>query len=77
MLPKYGHLMLKGAFPDKVNPDIDFVDEAVVQCYVSVVKILLWLLVIFKWLQVNFDVNTCGGPYVLFLDSVLCIVLVS
>ena len=41
MLPKYGHLMLKGAFPDKVNPDIDFVDEAVVQCYVSVVKILL------------------------------------
>ena len=41
MFSKYGHLMLKGTFSDKVNPDIDFVDEAVAQCYVSVVKILL------------------------------------
>ena len=41
MLSKYGHLMLKGAFPDKITPDIDFVDEAAVQCYISVVKILL------------------------------------
>ena len=33
--------MLPGAFPDKVTPDIDFIDESVVQCYVPVVKILL------------------------------------
>ena len=30
-----------GAFLDKVTHDIDCVDEAVVQCYVSVVKIIL------------------------------------
>ena len=41
MVSKYGHLMLPGAFPDKVNPDIDFIDEAVVQCDLPVVKILL------------------------------------
>ena len=42
MVSKYGHLMLpSGAFPDKVTPDIDFTDEAVVQCYVPLVKILL------------------------------------
>ena len=29
-----------GAFSDKFTPDIDFIDEAVVQCYVSAVKIL-------------------------------------
>ena len=40
-LLKYGHLMLPGTFPHKVTPDIDFIDEAVVQCYVPVVKILL------------------------------------
>ena len=40
-MSKYGHLMLPGAFPGKVTPDIDFIDEAVVQCYVPVVKILL------------------------------------
>ena len=33
--------MLPGVFPDKVAPDIDLIDEAVVQCYVPVVKILL------------------------------------
>ena len=33
--------MLLGAFPDKVTSDIDFIDEAVVQCYdVLVVRIL-------------------------------------
>ena len=49
--------MLPGAFPDKFTPDIDFIDEAVVQYYdVPVVK---------------------TGPYVVFLDPVLCIVLVS
>ena len=42
MVPKYGRLMLpSGTFPDKVTPDIDFTDEAVVQCDVPVVKILL------------------------------------
>ena len=41
IMSKYGHLMLPGAFPDKVTPDIDFIDEAVIQCYdVPVVKIL-------------------------------------
>ena len=37
----YGHLMLPGAFPDKVSPDIDLTDEAVIECDVLVVKILL------------------------------------
>ena len=42
MVSKYGHLMLpSGAFPDKVSSDIDFTDEAVVQCDIPVVKILL------------------------------------
>ena len=59
MVSKYGHLMLpSGAFPDKVTPDIDFTDETVVQCDVPVVKILLQVLVIYKWLQINFEVNT-------------------
>ena len=47
-MPKYGHLMLPRAFPDKFNPDIDFIDEAAVQCYVPVVKILLQELVIYE-----------------------------
>ena len=33
--------MLPGVFPDKVTSDIDFTDEAVVQCDVPVVKILI------------------------------------
>ena len=41
ILSKYGHLMLQGAFPDKVSPDIDCIIEAVVQFYVPVVKTLL------------------------------------
>ena len=41
MLLKYEYLRLPGAFPDRATPDIDFIDESVVQCYVSVVKILL------------------------------------
>ena len=41
MLSKYGYLMLPGGFPDNATPDIDFIDESVVQCYVLVVKILL------------------------------------
>ena len=40
-MSKYEHLMLPGAFSSKCTPDIDFIDEAVVQCYdVPVVKIL-------------------------------------
>ena len=41
MVSKYGHLMLPGTFTDKITPHIDFTDEAVVQCDVPVVKILL------------------------------------
>ena len=33
--------MLPEAFPDKVTPNIDFTDEAVVQCDVPFVKIVL------------------------------------
>ena len=45
--------------------------SSVVQCDVTIVKILL--LVVYKWFQINFDVNT----YVLFPDLVLCLVLFS
>ena len=41
MVSKYGHLMLPRAFSDRVTTDIDFKDEAVVQCDVPIVKILL------------------------------------
>ena len=41
MMSNYGHLMLPRAFPDKVFPYIDFKDEAVVQCDVPVLKIIL------------------------------------
>ena len=42
MMSNYGYLILpSGTFPDKITPDIDFTDEAVVQCDVPVVKILL------------------------------------
>ena len=41
MVSRYGHFMPPGVFPDKVTPDIDFTDEAVVQCDVLVLKILL------------------------------------
>ena len=41
MLSKYGYLLPPGTFPDKATPDIDFIDESVVQCYVPFVKILL------------------------------------
>ena len=46
MLSKYGNLMLPRVFSDKVIPDIDFTDEAVVQCDVPVIKILLYVPVI-------------------------------
>ena len=41
MALKYGHLMLPEVFPDKVTSDIEFTDDAVVQCFVPVVQILL------------------------------------
>ena len=41
MVSEYGNLMLPRAFPDKVIPDIDFTDEAVVQCDKPIVKTLL------------------------------------
>ena len=42
MVSKYGQLMLlSGTFADKVSPDIDLTDKAVVQCDSPVAKILL------------------------------------
>ena len=38
---KYGHLKLSGTFSDRLTSDIDFTDEAVVQCDVADVKIHL------------------------------------
>ena len=35
-------------YSDKVTPDIDFADEKVIQCNVPVVKILVWMMVIYK-----------------------------
>ena len=34
-------MLPSGTFPDKVNPGIDFTDEAVAQCDVPVAKTLL------------------------------------
>ena len=41
MLSKYQYLMLPGVFTDKVTPNLDFTDEAVIPHDVPVVKILL------------------------------------
>ena len=41
MVSKYGNLMLYQGIYQWVTPDIDFIDEAVVQCCVPVVKILV------------------------------------
>ena len=40
MVSKYGHVMLPKVFPDNVTCDIDFTDQAVVQCHVPVAKII-------------------------------------
>ena len=40
-MSKYGHLMLLGAFPEKIARDLNFTDEAVVQFDVVVIKMLL------------------------------------
>ena len=45
---RYRYLKLPGTFPHKFIPDIDFKDEAVVQCNVSVIKIPLQMLAIFN-----------------------------
>ena len=34
-------MMLRGVFTNRITTDIDFIDEAVVQCDVLLVKILL------------------------------------
>ena len=41
MVSEYGYLILPGTFPVKVTPDIDVTDEAVVQCKLPVVRVLL------------------------------------
>ena len=38
MAAKYEHLILPETFRDKVTPDIDFTDEVIVKCDVSIVK---------------------------------------
>ena len=58
MVSKYGYLMLPGAFPGKVIPDIDFKDEVVVQCVIPVVEILMQVPVIYQYLKINSQVNT-------------------
>ena len=57
--------MLPGVFSDKVTRDIDFIEvfEAVGQCGLSFVKILLQVIVIYKWSQRHFDVNTYCTVY--------------
>ena len=49
MAAKYKHSMLPGAFPDKVTPEINFVDKVVFWCDISVLKTLLQVMVIYKW----------------------------
>ena len=38
--PEFLEYSLPDTFPEKVIPGINFMDEAVVQCYVPVVKLL-------------------------------------
>ena len=75
MVSKYGNLMLPGRMADQVTSDINFTDEAIVQCDVTVVKILLNALAIYKWLQINFDRNTyvatVSGPSFIYSFSFL------
>ena len=64
-----------GAFSDKVTPDIDFIDEAVGQCCFSCNIFVgagnLQMIINKFWFEYLL------GPYILFLDPVLCIALVS
>ena len=41
MASKCEYLMLPGAFPDKVTPDIGFTEEAIVQWELPIVKVVL------------------------------------
>ena len=41
MMSNYVHLMLPGAFTDKVTTETDFTDGVIVHCDIPVVKILL------------------------------------
>lgn len=65
--------MLPWTFSDKLNPDIDFINEAVVQSNVSVAKILLQGIMIYKWSQMNLIRKTNG----LILDLISYMVLNS
>ena len=41
MVSKYGHLMLPGEFPVKVTSEFDMTDEAVAQCDVPVLEMIM------------------------------------
>ena len=62
----------------RVTPDIDSKDEDIFQCYVPLVKILLYMLVIYKWSQINFDMKPYGCLiYCISMQFCVCIVSVS
>ena len=65
-----------GGFPDKVNTDTDVIDEAVVQCYLSSCKDTFVGAGNLQMITSKFWSEYLSGPYVLFLDPVLCIALV-
>lgn len=50
--------MLTGAILEKMSPDIDFTDEEVVQFDVPVGETDFRSIVVDRWSQMNFDVNT-------------------
>ena len=65
-----------GEFPDKVNTDIDVIDEALVQCYLTSCKNTFVGAGNLQMITSKFWSEYLSGPYVLFLDPVLCIALV-
>ena len=66
-----------GIFSDKFTIDIDFMDEAVVHCYVFSCKDTIVGAGNLQMIASKFWFEYLWGPYVLFLDPVLCIALVS
>ena len=50
--------MITGAILEQMSPDIDFMDEEVVQFDVLVGETDFRSIVIDRWSQMNFDVNT-------------------
>ena len=50
--------MITGAILEQMSPDIDFMDEEVVQFDVPVGERDFRSIVIDRWSQMNFDVNT-------------------